>query len=507
MQEYVDEFIAIIENLSAYTTNPDYLFYTTRFVDGLRDDIRSIVLIQRPQTLDASCTLALLQEEAAEPGGRKEAKKPETYSYFKSTTTKGAPTLTLPPPRQAAMPGAADRKPVEDKRPAAKPPMDEQLQSLRSYRRARGLCVRCAEKWQPGHCCAPVLQLHALQEVWNLCQDEFDYAADDETPVNDAPAQLFLMLSAAASTAHSSARSLQLRGTIGDQQIVIMVDSGSTHSFLNTVVAKHLPGLQSLAKPVSVQVANGLQISCDSEIPMAEWSIQQYCFHSTLKVLDIGTYDMIIGMDWLQAFSPMKIDWQQKWLQIPYGSSSIVLHGIHPEETSCSLVQLYHIASDPAAVPTKSHAPQLQYLLDEFAQLFAEPTELPPRRHCDHTIPLVPGAQPISMRPYRYAPALKSEIEKQVSEMLQSRFISPSTSSFSSPVLLVRKKDGSWRFCIDYRMLNALTMKSKFPIPVIDELLDELSSAAWFTTLDLRAGFNQIRLAPGEEYKTAFQTH
>lgn len=91
--------------------------------------------------------------------------------------------------------------------------------------------------------------------------------------------------------------------------------------------------------------------------------------------------------------------------------------------------------------------------------------------------------------------------------MLQTGLISPSTSSFSSPVLLVRKKDGSWRFCVDYRMLNALTVKSKFPIPVIDELLDELSSIAWFTMLDLCAGFNQIRLAPGEEYKTAFQTY
>lgn len=95
----------------------------------------------------------------------------------------------------------------------------------------------------------------------------------------------------------------------------------------------------------------------------------------------------------------------------------------------------------------------------------------------------------------------------QVSELLKNGMIQPSTSPFSLPVLLVNKKDHSWLMCVDYRMLNALTIKSKFPILVIDELLDELSSARWFSCLDLRAGVNQIHLAPGEEYKTTFQTH
>jgi hypothetical protein len=96
---------------------------------------------------------------------------------------------------------------------------------------------------------------------------------------------------------------------------------------------------------------------------------------------------------------------------------------------------------------------------------------------------------------------MKDEIERQVQEMLRSN------SPFSSSVLLVKKKDNTWRLCVDCRQLNAIIIKSKYPVPIIDEFLDELSQASWFTYLDLRAGFHQIRLQKGEEYKTAFQTH
>ena len=118
------------------------------------------------------------------------------------------------------------------------------------------------------------------------------------------------------------------------------------------------------------------------------------------------------------------------------------------------------------------------------------PTELPPSRSCNHSIPLIPGAQPVFIRPYRYPPKLKDEIEAQVKEMLAQGFIRPSTSPFSSPVLLVKKKDGSYRLCVDFHQLNAITAKSKYPVPIFYQLVDELAHASWFSTLNLRVGFH-----------------
>jgi len=213
-------------------------------------------------------------------------------------------------------------------------------------------------------------------------------------------------------------------------------------------------------------------------------------------------------MDWLEPSSPMHVHWGQKWLSIPYEGQTQVLHGLTEDAPEHILPHVDTAASsDASPADSLPLPPEIQGLLHEFEDVFKLPTALPPSRACNHEIPLIPGAQPVFIRPYRYPPKLKDEIERQVQEMLSQGLIRPSSSSFSSPVLLVQKKDGTYRFCVDFRHLNALTRKSKFPVPVLDQLMDELTNAKWFSTLDLRAGFHQILLKPGEEQKTAFRTH
>ena len=154
-------------------------------------------------------------------------------------------------------------------------------------------------------------------------------------------------------------------------------------------------------------------------------------------------------------------------------------------------------------IPVEVHS-----LLQEFGDILPAklPMELPPQRNIDHEIELFPGVKPPARAPYRMAPPELAELRKQLSELLEAGYIRPSKAPFGAPVLFQKKQDGSLRLCVDYRALNKVTVRNKYPIPLIADLFDQLSGARYFTKLDLHSGYHQVRIAEGDEHKTACVT-
>jgi hypothetical protein len=146
---------------------------------------------------------------------------------------------------------------------------------------------------------------------------------------------------------------------------------------------------------------------------------------------------------------------------------------------------------------------EIKRILDKHKKVFGPiPPGVPPDRGFEHIIELEAGAKPIITTPYRHPKKYKDEIEKAIKELLDMGHIRPSSSPFSSSVVLVKKKDGTMRMCIDFQDLNKKTIKNRYPIPRIDELLDELHGAIYFTKIDLRSGYHQIKMREEDISKT-----
>ena len=146
-------------------------------------------------------------------------------------------------------------------------------------------------------------------------------------------------------------------------------------------------------------------------------------------------------------------------------------------------------------------------VVQEFLDVF--PSDLPgvpPDRDIDFAIDLEPGTKPISIPPYRMAPAELKELKDQLQDLLSKGFIRPSVSPWGAPVLFVKKKDGTIRMCIDYKQLNKVTVKNKYPLPRIDDLFDQLQGASLFSKIDLRCGYHQLNIKESDIPKTSFQT-
>ncbi|XP_071906018.1 uncharacterized protein [Coffea arabica] len=371
------------------------------------------------------------------------------------------------------------------------------------YRRDNHLCFKCGEKFSPGHTCKNK-ELHMLL----VEKEEADKVEEEEViEYRGTSADQAVVLALHSVSGELSSSTIKMQGLYGNQQLSVLVDGGSTNCFIRPTVAQLYPEKIRRHRPFKVKIADGKVLHCDRWVPQMKWEIQGHQFVHDVFVLELEPYDIIIGVDWMKKYSPLTFDFRALQITFDREGEQVLLQGdsktaqvkLRRGETAAKAIRHRVRKALQQSCMVKVHNCQvtnvpnsLTELLAAYEDIFSDPITLPPSRTHDHKIPLKTEARPFKIAPYRYPHSQKTEIEKQVQEMLTSGIIQKSHSPFASPALLVKKKDGSWRLCIDYRQLNSLTIKDKFPIPIIDDLLDELQGAKIFFKIDLRSGYHQI---------------
>ena len=335
-------------------------------------------------------------------------------------------------------------------------------------------------------------------------------------------------LSCNAMNGTSGLATLHLKAFLQGLEIQILIDGGSSDSFIPPRIAKFLKVPIEPAPGFKVMVGNFETMQVEGYIPKLEIKMQGHKVKIPhVYVLHVAGGDLVLGTTWLRTLKAHIVDYDASLMKFWHDGQYITIQGeqtLTPKQAhfhhvkrllnTDAIAEVFTIQmqsteeNNPIHLPLPEEMePELALLLHTYAKVFNQPTGLPPKREHDHTIPLIEGAAPVKVKPYRYPHSQKDQIETMVQQMLAEGIIQPSKSPFSSPILLVKKKDGMWLFCTDYRALNNITVKDCFPIPTVDELLDELFGATVFSKLDLRSGYHQILVKPEDRYKTAFRTH
>ncbi|KAI3821253.1 hypothetical protein L1987_08816 [Smallanthus sonchifolius] len=298
----------------------------------------------------------------------------------------------------------------------------------------------------------------------------------------------------------------------------ILFDTGADKSFVSLDFEPLLAKTRSkLEKTFTVEVADGNTVTIDTIIYDCSLELNKHTFPINLIPMPLGSFDIIVGMDWLSKHHA-EVMCFDKCIRIPLPSGeTLTVFGEKPckglKLMSCITVQKYirkkcmvflaHVIQEE----DKKRSVQDIPIVRDFPEVFPDDLPgLPPVRQVEFRIDLVPGANPVAKAPYRLAPSEMQELASQLQELADKGFIRPSHSPLGAPVLFVKKKDGSFRMCIDYRELNKLTIKNRYPLPRIDDLFDQLQGSIYFSKIDLRSGYHQLRVQEEDIPKTAFRT-
>ncbi|TKC11709.1 hypothetical protein FA727_23800, partial [Robertmurraya kyonggiensis] len=268
-----------------------------------------------------------------------------------------------------------------------------------------------------------------------------------------------------------------------------------THSFISTRF--HVKcGLKSYHTKSSYVISTaGGKIASNQVTHKVPIRLGSKTFPTDLILLGMEGIDIVLGANWMTQHKVV-LDVAERVVEInspTHGPSVLYL----PQRTCVDACAYAMVETQLKDIP----------VVCEYADVFPDDLPgMPPDRDIEFVIELQPGTAPISKRPYRMPPNELAELKIQLQELLDKGFIRPSVSPWGCPAIFVKKKDHSLRLCIDYRPLNAVTIKNKYPLPRIDILFDQLAGARVFSKIDLRSGYHQIKIRPCDIPKTAFST-
>ena len=316
-------------------------------------------------------------------------------------------------------------------------------------------------------------------------------------------------------------------GKVRDQNSLILFDPGSTHNFISVELAQKL-GIQTEEMGPVLEARGafkGQEVPVTPLIGKLRLHVQNYVDQEEFYISPLSSEDVILGAPWFYRMAA-SLEFPSRTISFTYRGRDIILstedrgntipivsHTSIQKSIKKSIFAYMIFASEPESLhKSKVESNELSdqtNFLSKYKDSFAGslPDVLPPSRgDDDHRIDLIPGSAPPNKPPYRVSFAQQEEILTQVNELLEKGMIRPSSSPFCSPVLLVQKKDGSYRMCIDYRALNKHTIKNRFPVPRIEDIFDRLQGSSYFSRIDLKSGYHQIRIVPEDIHKTAFRT-
>ena len=377
----------------------------------------------------------------------------------------------------------------------------------------RGKCRECQQYGHKARNCRNKSQkLNVIQEVKNAHCNRITRLGQATKPRKDLPLTTIVT------------------GFIAGHAATILLDSGADDNFISShFVQRHNLPLDPHFQPVEVSAAGSGRHILDAGLTGVELRLWPFCHHVDFTCLELDI-DAVLGDNWVRQHHVLREEGTYQYyvkrgndkcyLQEAYRNqltqqlrllkpsiSVIAAHRcwriLQQDQTRCGWIHIIQKSDTPCG-----DVPQLVKWKNEFPTVFRDelPAGLPPQRQIEHVIELEPGKTPPLRGIYPCSPNELTEMKRQLTEMLEKGHIRPSSSPYGAPVLFVKKKNGELRLCVDYRALNEITIKNRYPLPRIDEMMDRLAKAHFFSSIDLKSGYYQVRVVERDRCKTAFRT-